>query len=72
MTKNQKLITINKPESTIICEEIKFNEKGKYFHKFEITCIECGDKFNEYSGSMEERTCTTCILKEEDPDAIKE
>ena len=40
--------------------------------KFEITCIECGHKFNEYSGSMEERTCTTCILKEEDPDAIKE
>ena len=40
--------------------------------KIEITCIECGHKFNEYSGSMDERTCTTCILKEEDPDAIKE
>jgi DNA-directed RNA polymerase subunit RPC12/RpoP len=40
--------------------------------KIEITCIECGQEFNEYSGSMDECTCTTCILKEEDPDAIKE
>mgnify|MGYP003670709025 CR=1 FL=1 len=37
----------------------------------EITCIECGDKFNKFQGSMEERTCMTCILKVEDPDAIR-
>ena len=37
----------------------------------EITCIECGDKFNKFQGSMEERTCMTCILKAEDPDAIR-
>jgi len=36
----------------------------------EITCIECGDKFNKFQGDMDERTCMTCILKEEDPDAI--
>jgi len=36
----------------------------------EITCIECGDKFNKFQGSMDERTCTTCILKAEDPEAI--
>ena len=36
----------------------------------EITCIECGDKFNKFQGSMEERTCMTCILKAEDTDAI--
>ena len=37
----------------------------------EITCIECGDKFNKYTGDMDERTCLTCVLKEEDPDVIK-
>ena len=37
----------------------------------EITCIECGDKFNKFQGSLEERTCMTCILKAEDPDAIR-
>ena len=36
----------------------------------EITCIECEDKFNEFQGDMDERTCMTCILKEDDPDAI--
>jgi|21_taG_2_1085346.scaffolds.fasta_scaffold86023_3 hypothetical protein len=36
----------------------------------EITCIECGDKFNKFQGSMDERTCTTCILKAEDPETI--
>ena len=40
-------------------------------NQIEITCIECGHKFNRYQGSMEERTCTTCILKVEDPDVIK-
>jgi len=38
----------------------------------EATCIECGDKFNGYTGDMDERTCLTCILKEEDPEVIKE
>tara|TARA_Y100001951_G_scaffold28626_1_gene22426 strand:+ start:248 stop:403 length:156 start_codon:yes stop_codon:yes gene_type:complete len=37
----------------------------------EVTCIECGDKFNKFQGDMDERTCMTCILKKEDPDAIK-
>ena len=37
----------------------------------EITCIECGDKFNKFQGSLEERTCMTCILKAEDPDVIR-
>ncbi len=37
----------------------------------EITCIECGDKFNKLQGDMDERTCMTCILKEEDPEVIK-
>jgi len=36
-----------------------------------VTCIECGDKFNKFQGNMDERTCTTCILKKEDPEAIK-
>ena len=35
------------------------------------TCIECGDKFNEFQGDMDERTCMTCILKAEDPDVIR-
>jgi len=39
--------------------------------KLEITCIECGDKFDRYTGDMDERTCLTCVLKEEDPDVIK-
>ena len=38
----------------------------------EATSIECGDKFNGYTGDMDERTCLTCILKEEDPEVIKE
>ena len=38
----------------------------------EAPCIECGDKFNGYTGDMDERTCLTCILKEEDPEVIKE
>jgi hypothetical protein len=38
----------------------------------EITCIECGNKFNKFTGDMDERTCLTCVLKEEDPDVIKE
>ena len=37
----------------------------------EVTCIECGDKFDKYTGDMDERTCLTCILKAEDPDVIK-
>ena len=38
----------------------------------EITCIECGNKFDKFTGDMDERTCLTCVLKEEDPDVIKE
>ena len=38
----------------------------------EITCIECGDKFDKFTGDMDERTCMTCVLKNEDPDVIKE
>ena len=37
----------------------------------EITCVECGDKFNKFQGILEERTCMTCILKREDPDVIR-
>ena len=37
----------------------------------EVTCIECGHKFDKYTGDMDERTCLTCVLKEEDPDVIK-
>ena len=37
----------------------------------EITCIECGHKFDKYTGDMDERTCLTCVLKDEDPDVIK-
>ena len=37
----------------------------------EITCIECGNKFDKYTGDMDERTCLTCVLKAEDPDVIK-
>ena len=39
--------------------------------KLEITCIECGDKFDRYTGDMDERTCLTCVLKEEDPEVVK-
>ena len=45
------------------------NKGGKMI---EITCIECGDKFDKYSGDVDERTCMTCILKDEDPEVIKE
>ena len=38
----------------------------------EITCIECGDKFDKFTGDMDERTCLTCVLKNEDPEVIKE
>ena len=37
----------------------------------EITCIECMHKFNKFTGDMDERTCLTCILKEEDPEVIR-
>ena len=37
----------------------------------EITCIECGDKFNKFQGDMDERTYMTCVLKREDPDVIR-
>ena len=37
----------------------------------QITCIECGHKFNAFQGNMDERTCMTCILKKEDPETIK-
>ena len=36
-----------------------------------ITCIECGHKFDKYTGDMDVRMCLTCILKAEDPDVIK-
>jgi len=48
---------------------LKKNKKGGVM--IEITCIECGDKFNKFQGSLEERTCMTCILKAEDPDVIR-
>ena len=37
----------------------------------EITCIECGHKFDKYTGDMDVRMCLTCVLKAEDPDVIK-
>jgi len=37
----------------------------------EITCIECGDKFNKFQGSLEWRSSMTWILKAEDPDSIR-
>jgi len=37
----------------------------------EVTCIECGDKFDKYTGDMDVRMCLTCVLKAEDPDVIK-
>ena len=36
-----------------------------------VECVECGDRFNKFQGILEERTCMTCILKREDPDAIR-
>jgi len=37
----------------------------------EITCIECGHKFNKFQGDMDNRTCMTCVLKRDDPEAIR-
>ena len=37
----------------------------------EVSCIECGVLFNKFTGDMDERTCLTCVLKDEDPDVIK-
>ena len=37
----------------------------------EVTCIECGHKFDKYTGDMDVRMCLTCILKAQDPDVIK-
>ena len=37
-----------------------------------IICRECGDILDKYSGDIDERTCMTCILKNEDPEVIKE
>ena len=37
----------------------------------EVTCIKCGFPFNKFTGDMDERTCLTCVLKDEDPDVIK-
>ena len=37
----------------------------------EITCIECGHKFDKYTGDMDVRMCLTCVLKSQDPDVIK-
>ena len=47
----------------------QFYKGGKMI---EITCIECGDKFDKFTGDMDERTCMTCVLKNEDPEVIKE
>ena len=37
----------------------------------QITCIECGDKFDRTTGDVDKHICITCILKAEDPDVIK-
>ena len=37
----------------------------------EVTCIECGHKFDKYTGDMDVRMCLTCVLKSQDPDVIK-
>ena len=37
----------------------------------EVTCIECGDKFDRTTGAVDKHICITCILKAEDPDVIK-
>jgi len=37
----------------------------------ETICITCGDEFDEFSGDVHRRVCMTCILWEEDPEAIK-
>jgi len=57
------------PDS-IKSEVKKVTESGGEVMTVEITCIECGDKFNQFQGILEERTCLTCILKNEDPEAI--
>ena len=33
-------------------------------------CIKCGDSFNKLHGDIDKKTCMTCILKVEDPEAI--
>ena len=48
------------------------NQSNKGGKMIEITCIECGDKFDKFTGDMDERTCLTCVLKNEDPEVIKE
>ena len=48
------------------------NQSNKGGKMIEITCIECGDKFDKFTGDMDERTCMTCVLKDEDPNVIKE
>ena len=37
-----------------------------------VTCIECGDIFDKYSGDIDELACLTSVLKNEDPESIKE
>jgi len=37
-----------------------------------LTCKKCGEMFDGYSGNMAELTCLTCVLKNEDPEVIKE
>jgi len=37
-----------------------------------VTCVVCGDDFDKFSGDTIHVTCLTCILKEEDPETIKE
>lgn len=39
-------------------------------YEIQTICVRCGDNFTKYSGDVEKRVCMTCILKEEDPDAI--
>ena len=38
------------------------NQSNKGGKMIEITCIECGDKFDKFTGDMDERTCMTCVL----------
>jgi len=37
-----------------------------------LTCKKCGEMFDGYSGNIAELTCLTCVLKNEDPEVIKE
>jgi hypothetical protein len=37
----------------------------------ETICITCSDEFDEFSGDVHKRVCMTCILWEEDPEAIQ-